>query len=390
MGSEINSKKRVLFIITQSGEGGAQRFLYNLISRIAGRYDIRVATGSEGGKELLDKLSGMNIEVSVLKHLKREISPKNDIRTCLEIRALINDYQPNSLFLLSSKAGFIGSLATIFPSKIKNLRVIYRIGGWTFNDPWPKWKKKLWIQLEKTGARWKDIIIVNNKHDLNQADKLKIKPRGELILIPNGIDPYKLDLLPRDEARVRLFEKLARYSGKIFQAENIIGTIANFYPAKGLEFLIETAEYFKNNDNLIFIIIGEGKERGNLEKMIKEKGLDKKVFLTGGIANAYRFMSSFDLFVLPSVKEGFPWTLIEAMAAKVPVVATRVGGVPDIIDNGKNGFIVEPKNPAALASKIKEILSNDRLSQEFSIQGHQTVLFNFSEDKMIRGIEDLL
>ena len=123
---------------------------------------------------------------------------------------------------------------------------------------------------------------------------------------------------------------------------------------------------------------------------IKDRGLEKKVFLLGQIQDGHQLMTAFDIFVLPSVKEGFPWALIEAMTAKIPVVATRVGAVPEIIEQGKNGFIVEPGNPAVLAGRIKEILSNDHLSKEFSIQGHQTVLFNFSEDKMVKEIEGVL
>ena len=398
MSSEINHqnttiaspKKRVLFIITQSGGGGAQRFLYTLLSQISNRYDILVATGSDGDLELVKKLQTINTETTTLKSLRREISPLNDMRACYEIRNLVKNFQPDTLFLLSSKAGFIGSFTAKFLVKNPKLKVIYRIGGWTFNDPWPKWKKKLWVILEKKSARWKNMIIVNNKHDFEQAQKLHIKPLEKLILIPNGIDPYKLKLLPRDEARLKLFEKISRKSGKVFQADTIIGTIANLYPTKGIKFLVETAEYFKNDERIIFVVIGDGPERKNLELLIADRQLQHKIFLLGQIEDGHKFMGGFDLFVLSSVKEGFPFVIIEAMVAKLPIVATRVGAIPEIIENGKNGFAVEPGNPAALASKIKELLTNDRLNQEFSIQGHQTVLFNFTEDKMIKEIESIL
>ena len=118
--------------------------------------------------------------------------------------------------------------------------------------------------------------------------------------------------------------------------------------------------------------------------------MEKKVFLLGQLKDGHKLMPAFDMFVLPSVKEGFPFAILEAMAAKLPIIATRVGAVPEIIENGKNGFILEPGNPEALAAKIKELTHNDRLRQEFSIQGHQTLLFKFSEDKMVREIEMLL
>jgi glycosyltransferase involved in cell wall biosynthesis len=380
--------KRILFIITQSEMGGAQRFLFNLLVRINSRYEVMVATGSDGNNELNDKLAGLDIKTVEITNLRRNIEPIKDLKAFLEIKKLIQSYRPDTLFLLSTKAGFIGSLSALY-SKEKYLKVIYRIGGWTFNDPWPSWKKKLWVILEKFSARWKDVIIVNNKHDLDQANGLGIRPK-QLVLIHNGIDPYRLEFLPRDDARLSLFEKASKLSGRIFQTNIIIGTLANLYPTKGIKVLIETAEYFKSNENVVFMVIGDGPERKNLEELIKQKGLEKKIFLMGQMKDGFKLLPAFDIFVLPSVKEGFPFSILEAMAAKLPVIATHVGAVPEIIDNGKNGFIVEPCNPAALAGKIKELIANDHLFKEFSIQGHQTLLFNFSEDKMVKEIEMLL
>ena len=395
--SEINSKKRILFIITQSEMGGAQRFLYNLLTQINSRYDIRIAVGSDGGNELIEKIKLLNIEVSILVNLKRDMSPVNDIKACFEIRDLINEFKPNTLFLLSSKAGFLGSLASRFlidQSSLvighSSLKVIYRIGGWSFNDPGPAWKKKLWVNLERISASWKDVIIVNNEHDYNQAKKLKIKPREKLAIIYNGLDIYKMEFIPREEARLKLFEKVSRHSGRIFQTETIIGTIANLYTTKGLTTLIEAVEHFKHNDTITFFVIGEGSEHTALEGLIKKKGLEKKVYLLGDIPDAKVYLQAFDVFVLPSLKEGFPWALIEAMAARLPVIATRVGAVPEIIENGENGFITEPGRPEQIAKKITEILSSDYLKKEFSIKAHQTVLFKFSEDKMIKEIEEIL
>ena len=270
------------------------------------------------------------------------------------------------------------------------MKVVYRIGGWSFNDPWPKWKKWFWVILEWLSAKWKDVIIVNNQHDLNQAKKLRIRPRVRTVLVHNGIETYKIDLLPKEEARTKLLEKITKYSNRNILPKKIIGTVANFYPAKGLEYLIGSANYFSESDDIAFFIIGDGELRPELEKMIRENGLEKKVFLLGQVPDAHRFLPAFDIFVLPSVKEGFPWVLIEAMAAKLPVVATNVGAVPEIIDDHKNGLLIEPRNSAELADKIKEILDNDYLRNELGIQAHQKVLFNFELDKMVKEIEIIL
>ena len=371
--SQNSSKKRILFIVTLNEIGGAQRFIDTFTSNLdPQKYEWSVATGD------------------TIKNLKRNPNILNDILAVFEIRKLIKNYKPDVLFLNSSKAGFIGSLAAIFPRKLNKLRVIYRIGGWTFNDPWPKWKKWLWVWLEKMSAGCKDIIIVNNKHDYDQAVRLKIKPRDKIALIYNGLDVYKMDFLPRDEARVKLFEKISKHSGKIFQAKYIIGTIANFYPTKGIQYLIQAAKKFADKEDFAFVVIGDGQERTTYEQQIKELGLQNKFYLVGQLKDAYQYISAFDVFALPSVKEGFPWALIEAMSAKLPVIATSVGAVPEIIENGKNGFIVEPASAEQIAEKIDQLIDDDRLRLEFGIQAHQTVLFKFTLDKMVKQTEELL
>lgn len=395
-----DSPKRVLFVITQSEIGGAQQFLHMLVSRLdKDKYNILVAAGpnfntkfpvSDIKNDLLDLLEKEGIKTIRLKYLSRDVSPWHDLLASWELKRIIKNWEPDTIFLNSSKAGFIGSFVSKFLIHNSKLKVIYRIGGWTFNDPWPNWKKKFWIFLEKLSAKWKDIIIVNNKHDLDQAKQLRIKPKQNLVLVYNGLDVYRTEFLPKEEARLRLFKKLSRQAGKIFQTDIIVGTVANFYPAKGLIHLIEAAEHFKNKGNLTFFVLGDGQDRLILENLIEKRGLQKKVFLLGQVLNAHKLLSAFDIFVLPSVKEGFPWAVLEAMAAKLPVIATKVGAIPEMIEDGKNGFIVEPGHPEQIVSKIQELLNKGHLRQELGIQAHQTVLFKFSSEKMVQEIEALL
>jgi len=375
-------KKRVLFVITQSEIGGAQRFLINLLTHLSKeKYDFMVAIGSSGNEDLFRILHSKRIPTHRLSSLVRNPNLKKDLGAFLEIRKLIKEYRPGTIFLSSSKAGFIGSLAVRYPTKIKNLKVVYRIGGWSFNDPGSNRQKWFWKFLEWLSAKWKDVIILNNQRDFDQAIHLKIRPREKLSLVHNGIETYKLNVMESKDAKIKL---------KIPDDKYVIGAIANFYPSKGLEYLIKAASCFKDNNNVFFLIIGDGQKRIEIEKLIKELGLEEKVILAGIISDAHELLSAFDVFVLPSIKEGFPWVLIEAMASRLPIIATNVGAVPEIIENGKNGFIIEPGNPQAIADKIKEIMSSNHLQKELGIQAHQTVLFKFELDKMVSRIEELL
>src|SRR3989338_4261373 len=398
---EKSPKKRVLFVVTQSEMGGAQRFFYTLIPRLnKDKYEDMVAAGPQNKirnqkfkneeYSLMEALKKDSVTTFQLKHLTREVSLWKDIKAVFEIRKLIKSWHPDVLFLNSSKAGFLGSFTSKFLVPNPKLSVLYRIGGWTFNDPWPRWKKGLWILLEKISANWKDLIIVNNLHDMEQANKLGIRPKEKIALVYNGIDAYKTNFLSPTEAKLKLFEKIAKYSGKIFQTKNVIGTIANFYPAKGLENLIKAAREFKDDKDTVFILVGDGVQRENLEWQIKNYGLENKVFLIGYLPKAFQYLTAFDIFVLPSVKEGFPWSILEAMNAKLPIIATRVGAVSEIIEDNKNGMLVEPAKPEQIAAKLRKLINDNRLRQEFGIQAHQTVLFKFPLEKVVKEIEALL
>jgi len=385
--------KKILFIITQSEFGGAQKFLANLVTGLdKNKYEILVCAGPEGDDKtgLLSFLERKGINTKHLKYLRRGVNPLFDFWGLIEIYRLIKKQRPDTLFLCSSKAGTIGALAGKL-AKIPN--IIYRIGGWTFNDPWPKWKKKLYFWIEKWSAEFKDIIITNSKSDQNQAIKLGIKPKGKILAIYNGIDVNNLKFLDEKQARKELFKKIQKTNYQI-QNTKIIGTIANLYPAKGLKYLIRAAYLLINRGlnpnheilNITFMVIGEGQERKKLEKLIKRYRLENNFFLPGAIPDAYKYLKAFDAFVLPSLKEGFPWTILEAMAAEIPIIAAKVGAITEI----KPGILVEPEKPKQLVNAIERLLIDSEPRRNFASRAKNKIEKEFSLDKMIETIKKTL
>jgi len=389
----MNIKKKILFLVTQSEFGGAQRFIYRLITGLdAKRYDISVAAGPEGNDAdgLLFNLKNEGFKLFPLKFLKRRINPVVDFLGMVEIYGLIKKEKPDIVFLCSTKAGILGSLAA---SLAGTRKTIYRIGGWTFNDPWPDWKKNLYLWLEKKTAKFKDIIINNAESDKIQAIKLGIKPKNKIVTIYNGIDVGNLNFLPKKEAVRGLISKSKIKVSAQLENPNakLIGTIANFYPAKGLTYLIEAANLLKNAD-VKFILIGEGQERKNLENLIKNYRLEN-VLLLGAIPESYRYLKALDIFVLPSTKEGFPWTVIEAMAAEIPVVATKVGAIPEILATAENseesGILIEPREPYQIVEAIDLLLKNQELMNLLVSRAEKKVKEKFNLKKMVKEYEDL-
>jgi glycosyltransferase involved in cell wall biosynthesis len=381
-------KKKVLFVITQSEQGGAQRFLELFLGSIDRTlFDVSVALGEAGqGDYLAKKLASLSIPIIKLKHLRRSPTMWHDLAAVKELRNLLIDTQPNTLFLLSSKAGFIGSLAARL-ARNKSLRVVYRIGGWTFNDPWPLWKRRIWIILERISAHWKDIIIVNSLSDFNQARALSIRPKGHVVYVPNGFDMFKYTPLAKDTAR-----KFLSDVSKIDVTDptiRLVGIVANFYPAKGVATAIDVANACRTDQSLRFVIIGGGLLRADIERKIQELKLNN-VVLTGSIKRTEQYLPAFDVFLIPSLKEGFPNVLLEAMASKLPVIATRVGAIPDVIEDGKNGYLCKVGDIQTMRDRILKLIGNDRLRQEMGIQAHQTVLLKYPLTSVIKDVSTLL
>jgi len=241
----------------------------------------------------------------------------------------------------------------------------------------------------------KDKIIVNSEFDLQSALKYKIAAKEKIVKIYNGINSEELKFLPREEARDWISEKLKKKNEKLqFKIKNcqIVGTIANFYKPKGLEYLIKTMNILCSKfqvSSFKLIMIGDGKQRKKLENLIKKYKLEDTVFLLGQIPEASKYLKAFDVFVLPSLKEGFPWVILEAMAAEVPLVATKVGAIPEIINDNENGFLVEPGNGENLAKKIRELIESPELQKQFALSAKEK-LKEFSKEKMFQETKKVI
>lgn len=381
-----NAKTRIFCVITQSEMGGAQQFVSQLAHNLdVDRFTMHVVWGATGQTALARALPPQTTFATV-HHLVRNISPLNDMMAVSELRRQMLEYRPDIVLCISSKAGFVGALAARpLQSQLPGLKVIYRIGGWAYNDPRSWYAKLLFILLERLSARWKDTIVVNNSHDLDQAHQLRIRPRQKVLRIFNGLDPY-MPFLPRAEAREFLDER-ANITSPAHAYDWLVGTVANLYPTKDIPTLVRAAA--RVGGNVRFVVIGEGEERQHIERVIRQYELQDRFILLGSIKDASKYLPALDVFVLPSVKEGFPWALLEAMAARVPVVATRVGAVEEMLEEGVSGILCEPGNAEQLAHGIVKLLGNDKLRQDVAIAAHQQVISKFSLREMISQYEKL-
>ncbi|MDD5290738.1 MAG: glycosyltransferase family 4 protein [Patescibacteria group bacterium] len=383
-------KKTILYLITQSELGGAQRYSLDLALALKNEFNVIVASGEENGKNTLsDKLGKAKIKYYPIPYLKRSISLISDFLALIQIVKLIKKTKPDIIHLNSSKISILGSLAASISklltksptSEVRHPKseVVYTAHGWVFNEPMPVWKKLFYKYAEKFTARFKDKIICVSEFDYKAALEQKICPKEKLIVIHNGIAP--IEFLPRQEAR----EKLNLPENKF-----IIGSIGNLYRTKGFSYLIETVKKLAEEGmEITAVIIGEGLEKKSLTELIKKHKLENNVILAGRIPEAARLLSAFDIYVCSSIKEGLSYTIIETMLNGLPIIATRVGGNPELIEDGKTGLLINSQDASDLAEKIKKLRNNTDLQQEMSTQARIKAQEEFNLEKMIRETKEV-
>lgn len=382
--------KKILYFITQSEFGGAQRYVFDLANNLKNDYQVAVAMGEQGINGKLAKILHENdIKYYIIPHLKRSISPINELLALREIIKLINQFKPDIIHLNSSKISILGSLAALFTkSKIENRKskIVYTVHGWVFNEPLPAWLKYFYLCAEKITARWKDKIICVSELDRQAALKRKIAPANKLVAIHNGLEP--IEFYSREDARKILQSQLSTFN---FQLSTLwIGSVGNLYKTKGFAYFIEGAGRLAADlPAARFIIIGEGHERKNLEKLIAKYNLQNNFILAGQIDEAAKLLPALDIFVCSSVKEGFPYSILEAMQAGLPVVSTKVGGIPEMIENNKTGLLAMPVSSKDLAEKIKTLLNNKTLAVEQGARAKAKARTEFTLEKMVAATKKL-
>lgn len=380
---EINQssekKKKVLFIITKSNWGGAQRYVFDLATNLPqSEYETVVATSGSG--VLVDKLRETGIKTLNLPSLQRDISFLKELRSAQEIATLIKSEKPDILHINSSKAGGLGALTGRLLSVP---RIIFTAHGWAFNE------NRIFIsRLILKFLHWLTVLMSHRTIAVSYAIKEQMNwpfTKHKISVVYNG------RLQPTLQSRERSRLILSRYNKKlnVYLKDFWSVTVAELHPIKQHQIAIRAIQKLVAKKLPIrHLIIGSGELRDHLETLIDELGLSENVFLLGPVDEAAQFLKAADVFVLPSQSEALAYVLIEACQAGIPSVASRVGGLPEIITDQQEGLLVEPGNVDQLATALNKLVSdlNTRvsMSEKAAKKG-----FKFSLSRMIGGTIDV-
>lgn len=336
---------RVLQVITLSELGGAQSVVINLSNHLSAIHEVLVVAG-EGDGKLFDLLDN-KVKFIKLNSLVRRLSPINEFKAAFELKKIYNEFMPDVVHLHSSKAGLLGRI--VFPRS----KVLYTVHG--FDSIRIAYRK--FLPLEKLMQYRCSSIVGVSSYDKNVMHQEGIKKN--VTYIYNGIyEPISLGKNP--------FVFANEYSKKIL-------CIARVSKQKKLDLFIDIARRFSN---YAFIWIGNT-TFPNME-------FPPNVFFLGSIANAGAYIAYADLFLLTSNYEGLPMVIIESLAKGVPVVASNVGGIPELL-NGKNGWAVDNKMEI-FASKIESFFKLSREKrEEMSIEAKKTYERTFTVEAMVNN-----
>ena len=360
---------KILYGITKSEPfGGAQRYVFDLTreAKKAG-HDVAVLCGGNGS--LVEKLKAENIRVIPILGFGRDTDWFGDFFRLLFIIKTVWREKPQVFHINSAKMGGAG----IFSGRLLGVpHIIFTANGWAFNEPRPFWQRALikffsWLTI----ACAHKTICVSEQTKKQIASWPLIKYR--LVVVRNGVEPF--NLMPRAEAR----QALGIHDRKAL----IMGVNSELHRIKGLDVLIKAWTKVVRNHEAQLIVMSDGEERQNLEKLIETLGLTQSITLKGYVDNARQYLLAFDLFCMPSRSEALPYALLEAGWAGLPVVASSVGGIPEIIDSGANGILVEKENADALFSALVLLYENLDLRIRLGNNLKQTIKKDFSIKKMI-------
>lgn len=334
------STKKILFVITKSVWGGAQKYVFDLATNLPKEEFKPIVAG--GGRGIMsEKIMSAGLPFIEIKSFQRNINILKEIVSFFEILKILFKTKPNIVHVSSSKAGGIVGLAC-FIYKFFTFRfsffTLFTVHGWAFLESRPKWQIALIKMVSKLTCLFYDKIICVSRNDYNEATKNNTAPAKKLIVIHNGINPEDYGFQKRTEK------------------EFVVGTIGESTKNKGHEYLKETEKYLP----------------------------DIKFNIISNVPDAAKYLKNFDIFVLPSIKEGFPYVILEAGLAGLPVIASNIGGIPEIIENEKEGLLVPPANPEHLANAIKKLIEDKTLRENLAKNLQEKIKKEFSLERMIK------
>ncbi len=376
-------KIKVIHPITRLIVGGAQQNTIDTCTLLdKKRFDAKIITGQQTGPEgsLIPEAQEKNILLATIPELVRQPSPFKDFTALMKMYRIFKSEKPHVVHTHSSKAGIIGRLA----AKAAMVPVIiHTVHGWGYHDHQSFFMKQTFYLLERFCEKLTDKLIVVSRLNSEKGLHDGIGSEKKYTTIHSSIElkPF----LKNDYDTATLKKELGLHPKR-----PVVGTVGRLSAQKNPSGFVKTAHLIKKSiPETQFVFIGDGPLRNETENMISQMQLESSIFLPGIRSDVAALLKCFDVFILTSLWEGLPRVIPQAMASGLPVAANAVDGVTEVIEDGKNGFLIPAGNVEMMAEKVVLLLKNPALRKQIAEHGVDTAIKEFSVTDMIKRIAGL-
>jgi len=365
----IKRNHRIRIFSFQSGAnlGGTELMNYSILHRMnRDRFEVTVCFLDEEGP-VSDYYRDEGFAVHHLNYHRRPLP-----LVAWDLFRYLKSGQFDIIHIYGLRANLLGRIL----GKLAGCRAI--VTSQRSIDPWRKW----WhIWLDRLTSRWVTLYIPNSYAAADRLQRVEGIPAGKIWVIQNGLDPTPFEKARSGRIRPTL---------GISPDEIVVVCVANFRSAKGHEVLLDAAHILKQKGLQFSLwLVGDGDLRPAMEVKVEELGLSQIVRFLGRRADIPDVLADADIFVLASHWEGMPGAIMEAMAAKLPVVATNVGGTAELVVEGETGLLVPPRNPELLASALERLINNKKLRISMGVAGHRRIVTHFRIEDKVRDQEEV-
>jgi glycosyltransferase involved in cell wall biosynthesis len=378
---------KVLRVIARLNMGGPALHVAYLTAGLRERgYDTTLAAGSlaRGEDSMAFVAEELGIEVLRIEELGREISPLRDLLATVRLARVIRRERPQILHTHTAKAGTVGRLAALLAGSRRPPVVVHTFHGHVLRGYFGPVRTRFFLALERWLAARTTALVAVGPQVRDDLVALGVAPAERFAVVRLGIE-LEQRVRPSDDGRA----ETRRYLG-VDGDRFIVGWIGRMTAVKRTDDVLDAFKRLRDEGvDACLCLVGDGPDRERLERRASELGVIRDTLFLGYQEDVAPYYAAFDALVLPSANEGTPVSVIESLAAETPVVATRVGGVPDVIREGREGFLVDTGDTASLAERLSRLARDPELRRHLGASGRRRVLSRYAVERLIEDVDRL-
>ena len=382
-----SDRVKVLRVIARLNMGGPALHVAYLTAGLQERgYDTTLAAGSlaRGEDSMAFVADELGVEIVRIDELGREISPLRDLVATIRLARLIRRERPQILHTHTAKAGTVGRVAALLAGSRRPPIVVHTFHGHVLRGYFGPVRSLFFRVLERRLASITTALVAVSPQVRDDLVALRVAPRERFVVIRLGIE-LEQRVAPEQDGRL----ESRRYLG-IPADRFAVGWIGRMTAVKRTDDVLVAFKRLRDNGiDACLCMVGDGPDRTQLERRAHELGVVRDTLFLGYQEDVAPYYAAFDALVLPSGNEGTPVSAIEALAAGRPVVATRVGGVPDVVRDGKDGFLVEAGATDDLADRLERLARDPALRERMGEQGRARVLPRYAVHRLVDDVDRL-